>query len=64
MVKKEKGKWRCKFTFWQEKIMIKKLLLFSLLFFLSCEDKVVEEQQVEENIQMFVNGSEIIAREY
>jgi len=44
--------------------MIKKLLLFSLLFFLSCEDKVVEEQQVEENIQMFVNGSEIIAREY
>ena len=44
--------------------MIKRLLLFFLLFFLSCEDKVVEEQQVEENIQMFVNGTEIIAREY
>ena len=44
--------------------MVKRLLLFFLLFFLSCEDKVVEEQQVEENIQMFVNGSEIIAREY
>ena len=44
--------------------MIKKLLLFSLLFFLSCEDKVVEEQQVEENIQMIVNGGVIVAREY
>ena len=44
--------------------MVKRLLLFFLLFFLSCEDKVVEEQQVEENIQMIVNGAEIIAREY
>ena len=44
--------------------MVKRLLLFFLLFFLSCEDKVVEEQQVEENIQMIVNGTEIIAREY
>ena len=44
--------------------MVKRLLLFFLLFFLSCEDKVVEEQQVEENIQMWVNGTEIIAREY
>ena len=42
---------------------MKKLLLFLCVFLLSCEDTRVEEQP-EENIQMWVNGSEIIAREY
>ena len=42
---------------------MKKLLLLSLLFLFSCEDDRVEEPLVE-NIQMFVNGTEIIAREY
>lgn len=43
---------------------MKKLLLIPLLLFsLSCEDDTVEEPLVE-NIQMFVNGAEIIAREY
>tara|TARA_R100001082_G_scaffold76399_1_gene44420 strand:+ start:207 stop:437 length:231 start_codon:yes stop_codon:yes gene_type:complete len=41
---------------------MKKLLLLSLLFLFSCEDDRVEEPQ--ENIQMFVNGSEIVPREY
>ena len=42
---------------------MKKLLLLSLLFLFSCEDDRVEEPLVE-NIQMWVNGTEIIAREY
>tara|TARA_R100000988_G_scaffold95565_1_gene61897 strand:+ start:157 stop:735 length:579 start_codon:yes stop_codon:yes gene_type:complete len=43
---------------------MKKILLLSLLLFsLSCEDDRVEEPLVE-NIQMIVNGAEIIAREY
>ncbi len=42
---------------------MKKLLLLSLLFLFSCEDDRNEEPLVE-NIQMFVNGTEIIAREY
>ncbi len=43
--------------------MKKLLLLPLLLFLLSCEDDRVEEPLVE-NIQMIVNGAEIIAREY
>ena len=39
------------------------LLLTSMLVIPACEDTRVEEQP-EENIQMWVNGSEIIAREY
>ena len=43
---------------------MKKFLLLPLLMFsLSCEDDRVEEPLVE-NIQMWVNGTEIIAREY
>ena len=43
---------------------MKKILLLSLLLFsLICEDDRVEESLVE-NIQMIVNGAEIIAREY
>ena len=43
---------------------MKKLLLLPLLLFsLSCEDDRVKEPLVE-NIQMIVNGAEIIAREY
>ena len=42
---------------------MKKLLLLSLLFLFSCGDDRVEEP-LEENIQMWVNGTEIIAREY
>ena len=43
---------------------MKKILLLPLLLFsLSCEDDRVEEPLVE-NIQMIVNGAEIIAREY
>ncbi len=42
---------------------MKKLLLLSLLFLFSCEDDRTEEPLVE-SIQMFVNGTEIIAREY
>ena len=41
---------------------MKKLLVLSLLFLFSCEDDRLPEP--EENIQMFVNGSEIVAREY
>ena len=42
-----------------------KLLLLSLLALLSlnCEDDRIEIP-AEENIQMWVNGTEIIAREY
>jgi hypothetical protein len=40
-----------------------KFLLLSLLFLFSCGDDRVEEP-LEENIQMWVNGTEIIAREY
>ena len=43
--------------------MKKYLLLPLLLFALSCGDDRVEEPLVE-NIQMWVNGTEIIAREY
>ena len=43
--------------------MKKYLLLPLLLFTLSCEDDRVEEPLVE-SIQMWVNGTEIIAREY
>ena len=43
--------------------MKKYLLLPLLLFTLSCEDDRVEEPLVE-NIEMIVNGAEIIAREY
>ena len=39
------------------------LILSALLLFPSCEDDRNEEPLVE-NIQMFVNGTEIIAREY
>ena len=40
------------------------LILLSTMFLMpSCEDDRIEEPLVE-NIQMFVNGSEIIAREY
>jgi len=42
---------------------MKKLLLFLCVFLLSCEDDRIEIP-VEENIQMWVNGTEIIAREY
>jgi len=42
---------------------MKKLLLFLCVFLLSCEDTRVEEP-LEESIRMWVNGSEIIAREY
>ena len=42
---------------------MKKLLLFLCVFLLSCEDTRVEEP-LEESIKMWVNGTEIIAREY
>ena len=42
---------------------MKKLLLFLCVFLLSCEDDRIEIP-AEENIQMWVNGTEIIAREY
>jgi len=42
---------------------MKRLLLLVGLLFWSCEDDRNEEPLVE-NIQMFVNGTEIIAREY
>ena len=41
---------------------MKRLLLLVGLLFWSCEDDRVED--LKENIQMFVNGSEIVAREY
>jgi hypothetical protein len=41
---------------------MKRLLLLIGLLFWSCEDDRVED--LKENIQMFVNGSEIVAREY
>ena len=44
-------------------IKMKRLLLLVGLLFWSCEDNRTEEPLVE-NIQMFVNGTEIIAREY
>tara|TARA_B100001094_G_scaffold289462_1_gene306393 strand:- start:221 stop:814 length:594 start_codon:yes stop_codon:yes gene_type:complete len=47
----------------KEEKMKKYLLLPLLLFALSCGDDRVEEPLVE-NIQMWVNGTEIIAREY
>jgi len=47
----------------KEEKMKKYLLLPLLLFALSCGDDKVEEPLVE-NIQMWVNGTEIIAREY
>ena len=42
---------------------MKKLLLFLCVFLLSCEDTRVEEP-LEERIKMWVNGTEIVAREY
>ena len=44
-------------------VKMKRLLLLVGLLFWSCEDNRTEEPLVE-NIQMFVNGTEIIAREY
>ena len=44
-------------------IKMKRLLLLVGLLFWSCEDDRTEEPLVE-NIQMWVNGTEIIAREY
>ena len=44
-------------------VKMKRLLLLMGLLFWSCEDNRTEEPLVE-NIQMFVNGTEIIAREY
>ena len=41
---------------------MKRLLLLVGLLFWSCEDDRVEDKI--ENIQMFVNGYEIVAREY
>ena len=42
---------------------MKKLLVLSLLFLFSCGDDRVEEQ-LEESIEMWVNGSEFNVREY
>ena len=42
---------------------MKRLLLLVGLLFWSCEDDRAEEPLVE-SIQMWVNGTEIIAREY
>ena len=44
-------------------VKMKRLLLLVGLLFWSCEDDRTEEPLVE-NIQMWVNGTEIIAREY
>jgi len=44
-------------------IKMKRLLLLVGLLFWSCEDDRTEEPLIE-NIQMWVNGTEIIAREY
>tara|TARA_Y100000592_G_scaffold23158_1_gene35885 strand:- start:249 stop:857 length:609 start_codon:yes stop_codon:yes gene_type:complete len=44
-------------------VRMKRLLLLVGLLFWSCEDDRTEEPLVE-NIQMWVNGTEIIAREY
>ena len=45
------------------RVVLGTFLLFGMFMIPSCEDERVEEPLVE-NIQMFVNGSEIIAREY
>ena len=44
-------------------VKMKRLLLLVGLLFWSCEDNRTEEPLIE-NIQMWVNGTEIIAREY
>ena len=41
---------------------MKRLLLLLSILFVTCEDDRLPEPQ--ENIQMIVNGAEIIAREY
>ena len=41
---------------------MKRMILLMGLLFWSCEDDRVEDSI--ENIQMFVNGSEIVPREY
>ena len=45
------------------RVVLGTFLLFGMFMIPSCEDEKAEEPLVE-NIQMFVNGTEIIAREY
>jgi len=44
------------------RVVLGTFLLFGMFMIPSCEDDRLPEP--EENIQMFVNGSEIVAREY
>jgi len=45
------------------RVVLGTFLLFGMFMIPSCEDEKAEEPLVE-NIQMFVNGTEIVAREY
>ena len=45
------------------RVVLGSFLLFAMFMMPSCEDDRVEEP-LEENIQMYVNGSEIVPREY